>query len=204
MVFAYRVGEVEMLDAPWVENGKFVHTVAPASEHPLRDIVNGGPTQWPAEFATKAARGTQSPYAIDTIDLPTNNPWKALVFIGDHDFLSDGSGIVATMQGDVWRVTGLDDELKDVRWRRIASGLHQALGVVVQNDEIYVLGRDQITRLHDKNGDGEMDYYECFSNALATSVSGHDYTCGLAFGRWQECRCAGHGVSQSRRDMSLA
>jgi len=35
---------------------------------------------------------------------------------------------LATMTGDVWRVTGLDDKLADVRWRRFASGLHQPLG----------------------------------------------------------------------------
>src|SRR5207237_6595016 len=42
-----------------------------------------------------------------------------------------------------------------------------------------VLGRDQITRLHDVNGDGEIDFYECFSKAHETSAGGHDYVCGL-------------------------
>jgi glucose/arabinose dehydrogenase len=36
-----------------------------------------------------------------------------------------------------------------VKWRRYASGLHQALGLKVVDDKVYVLGRDQITRLHD-------------------------------------------------------
>src|SRR5262249_10065225 len=44
---------------------------------------------------------------------------------------------------------------------------------------IYVLGRDQITRLVDINGDGEADFYECFSTAYATSPAGHDFICGL-------------------------
>ena len=69
--------------------------------------------------------------------------------------------------------------LKNVRWRRFASGLHQALGLVVADGQIYVLGRDQITRLHDLNGDGEADFYECFSNAMITSPAGHDFICGL-------------------------
>ena len=42
-----------------------------------------------------------------------------------------------------------------------------------------MLGRDQITRLHDFNGDGEADFYECFSNAYGTSTAGHDFICGL-------------------------
>jgi azurin len=33
--------------------------------------------------------------------------------------------------------------------------------------------------LHDRNGDGEADFYECFSNAYVTSPAGHDYICGL-------------------------
>ena len=32
VVFAYRIGDVEMLDAPWVEDGKFTRIVAPADE----------------------------------------------------------------------------------------------------------------------------------------------------------------------------
>src|SRR5207237_9235166 len=79
----------------------------------------------------------------------------------------------------VWRVSGLDDNLTNVRWRRFASGLHQPLGVVVHEDRIYVLGRDQITRLVDLNNDGEADFYECVSSAMITSPAGHVFICGL-------------------------
>lgn len=41
------------------------------------------------------------------------------------------------------------------------------------------MGRDQITRLHDLNGDGEADFYECLHNDFATPTGGHDYICGL-------------------------
>ena len=101
------------------------------------------------------------------------------MFFGGHDFFPDGTAVICTMQGDVWRVEGLDDSSSTVRWRRFASGLHQALGLVVADGRVYVLGRDQITRLHDLNGDGEADFYECFSNAYRTSPAGHDFICGL-------------------------
>ena len=32
---------------------------------------------------------------------------------------------------------------------------------------MYVLGRDQITRLHDLNADGEADFYENFNNDIS-------------------------------------
>ncbi len=179
VIFSYRIGPTVYLDAPMQVDGRFQRVVAPLSEHPDRERLRGGPPQWPQEIVTRGTLGEGSPYAVDTIALPTENPWKALIYCGGHDFLSDGSAILCTMQGDVWRATGIDDDLDEVVWRRFASGLHQALGLVVDEDQVFVIGRDQITKLHDLNGDGEADFYECFSAALKTSKSGHDFTCGL-------------------------
>lgn len=178
-IFAYRLGGVDMLDAPWVENGKFVREIAAAGKHSLTHLTRGGKPQWPQVITTTGSLGTGRPYAIDTIAPPLENPWKALLYFGGHDFFADGAAAICTMQGDVWRVEGLDDTLRNVRWRRIASGLHQALGLVIADQSVYVLGRNQITRLVDLNGDGETDFYECFSNAYATSPAGHDFICGL-------------------------
>lgn len=179
VAFAYRIGNVEYLDAPWVKDGQLERIVAPVAEHPLKEMVQGGRPQWPQAIPVTGSLDTGSPYAVDTIPLPFENPWKALVFCGDHDFLSDGSALVCTMQGDVWHATGLDGDLSKITWRRFASGLHHALGLKVVDDAIYVQGRDQITRLYDRNQDGEADYYECFSQAFQTSPAGHDFICGL-------------------------
>jgi putative heme-binding domain-containing protein len=179
VIFSYRLGEVEMLDAPWAEGGKFTRLVAPAQDHPLADRLRGGPAQWPQVLETHGTLGQGGPYAMDTVVPPFDNPWKSPLFFGDHDFLTDGTALLCTMQGDVWRVQGLDEGLRQVRWRKVASGLHHALGLVVAKDQVYVLGRDQITCLHDLNGDGEADFYECFSNAYVTSPAGHDFICGL-------------------------
>jgi putative heme-binding domain-containing protein len=179
VVFAYRIGGVEWLDAPWAEDGKFTRLRAPAKDHPLAALTRGGPAQWPQPIEVRGTLGRGGPYVVDTIPPPFENPWKALCFFGDHAFLPDGTALVCTMEGDVWRVEGLDEGLEHVRWRRFASGLHHAQGLVVAEGQIYVLGRDQITRLHDLNGDGEADYYERFSAAYVTSPAGHDFICGL-------------------------
>jgi putative heme-binding domain-containing protein len=179
VIFAYRLGDVEVLDAPWVQDGHFVREIAPADKHPLAHLTRGGQAQWPQVLTTTGSLGAQRPYAIDTIPPPFNNPWKALFFFGGHDFFADGSAALCTMQGDVWHVSGLDDGLRQVRWRRMAAGLHHALGLVIADGSVYVLGRDQITRLADRNGDGEADFYECFSKAYVTSSAGHDFICGL-------------------------
>lgn len=179
VLFSYSIDGVAMLDAPWVENGQFSRVVGPVATHPLANWTRGGPAQWPQVLQTSGTLGNGGAYVVDTIAPPFANPWKVPLFFGDHAFLADGSALLCTMQGDVWRVEGLDDKLDKMRWRRFASGLHQALGLVVAEGKIYVLGRDQITRLHDRNGDGEADFYECFANGYITSPSGHDYICGL-------------------------
>ncbi len=180
VIFSYRVGDVEMLDAPWVEDGKFSRVVGPAAKHPLVGLTRGqGPKRWPESIATKGVLGTHRPYSVDTITVPFDNPWKAPMFFGGLDFLPDGSALLCTMQGDVWKVEGIDASLENVRWSRFASGLHQAQGLVTYGKDIYVLGRDQITRLVDLDDDGEADHYECVSNAYETSSAGHDFICGL-------------------------
>jgi putative heme-binding domain-containing protein len=179
VVFAYKIGDTDILDAPWVENGKFVRIVAPAKNHPLAHLTRGGPPQWPQTIATKGTLGSGGAHVVDTIAPPYENPWKALMFFGDHDFFPDGTALICTMEGDVWRVENIDDKLDNVRWRRVAAGLHHALGLVIADGQPYVLGRNQITRLHDGNGDGEADFYECFSSAYTTSPAGHDFVCGL-------------------------
>ena len=177
VVFAYENDGILLLDSLAVENGQVVRTIAPATEHPRRDVLRGGSPQWAKDFPTAIRRGVGEGFVVDTIELPLDNPWKTLLACGAHAFLSDGRAVVVTMQGDVWLVSHLDSE--KASWRRIAGGMHHLLGVVVHDDQIYTLGRNQITRLHDLNGDQEIDFYECFSNAYATSPSGHDYLCGL-------------------------
>jgi putative heme-binding domain-containing protein len=183
VLFSYFANGKEYIDAAVISGRTLKRMVAPKDSHPLRSLLSGGPKRATQTIETPITLGKGNGFAIDTISLPVNNPWKAVLYCGDHAFMSDGSAIVATVQGDVWRVRGVAYESanpsRTARWSRIASGLHQALGVVVDEDRIYVLGRNQITRLGDLNGDGETDWYECFSNAFKTSPGGHDYICGL-------------------------
>ena len=82
VIFSYRRDGVEMLDAPWVEDGKFTRAVAPAATHPLAALTKGGAPQWPQTVETSGSRGTTAPFAVDTITLPLTNPWKSLFFVG--------------------------------------------------------------------------------------------------------------------------
>ena len=174
VVFAYVADGTEFLDQPGAKDGKFTRTLTPRSA--LHVPFRAKPS---AAIETKIIFGKAKPYAIDTIELPLGNPWNVPLFVGGLDFLPDGSAMVCTMHGDVWHVTGIQYPSEVAKWQRFASGLHHPLGLIVDDDGIFVLGRDQITRLHDLNDDGAADFYERFSSAYQTSPSGHDFICGL-------------------------
>jgi hypothetical protein len=123
-------------------------------------LIKGGEAIWKETTNTKGVRAEdKEAYVVDSITEPGNNPYNAKTFFGGFDFLSDGRVAICTFHGDVWLVSGVDDSLSNLTWKRYATGLFQPLGVKVVKDEVYVLGRDQITRLHDLNKDGEADFY---------------------------------------------
>ncbi len=135
---------------------------------------------WPKWLATGSSLGEgESAHIIDTINVPFDNPYKALMFTSGLDFFANGDIAVCTLHGDVWLVRGVDDDLVDVKWKRYATGLCQPLGLKIVDDKVFVLGKDQITRLHDRNADDEADFYECFNNGGQTSLGGHDFAACL-------------------------
>lgn len=150
-----------------------------AFKESLQPQLTPGPARWKETLITQGRLGKEAgAYVVDTLTVPHENPYKALFFISGHDFLENGDLAVSTVHGDVWLVSGVNEDLSELRWKRFATGLFQPLGLKVVHDQIYILGRDQITRLHDQNKDGEADFYECFNNMIPTSVGGHDYvTC---------------------------
>jgi len=148
----------------------------------LTPLTKGGPKRWEEPVITQgtlATSGGSGPYVVDTLTEPVPNPWKANTFFGGFDFFPDGRAAICTFHGDVWVVSGLDAKLERLTWRRFATGLFQPLGLKVVVDEIYVVGRDQITRLHDLNGDGEADFYENFNNDTVVTANYHEFCLDL-------------------------
>jgi putative heme-binding domain-containing protein len=155
------------------------HSTAPS----VADCLAGGPGQWTSRTVeTQGVLGDEtSALAIDSITLPhaAINPFRSSMRLGGVGCLEDGRVVVSTLMGEVWIVDGIHEmATKPLRWQRIAAGFYQALGLVIQNGKILVLGSDQITRLHDMNGDGETDFYECVTNNFPTT-GGHDFCTSL-------------------------
>ena len=137
---------------------------------------NGGLPRWTAPLVTKGVLGKDDgPLAVDTLTLPDENPWKSWLRTSGLDFFPDGRAAVSTWSGDVWVCSGIDATLEKLTWKRFATGLYEPLGLKIVDGLIYVLGRDQITRLRDLNGDGEADAYESFCNLGVTMASYHAF-----------------------------
>ena len=95
--------------------------------------------------------------------------------IGGLDFNAKGELVACFHRGEV---AVYNEESK--QWRIIASGLHEPLGIYVEPEgTILVVQRAELTRLHDKDKDGLIDYYEVVCNNWGLSGNYHEFSFGI-------------------------
>lgn len=159
----------------------FALVSSPAAD--LTAFTQGGPERWNPPLATRGKLGNEDgPFAVDELTTPPDaaNPWHTWMRFGGFDFFKDGlRAAICTWNGDVWTVSGVDGDLAQLTWKRIASGLFQPLGVKIVDETIYVTCRDQIAQLRDLNGDGEIDFIENFNNDHQVTEHFHEFAMGL-------------------------
>ncbi|MEJ6561138.1 MAG: hypothetical protein QNL77_00395, partial [Akkermansiaceae bacterium] len=138
--------------------------------------------RWTETLKSPGTLGKNRPdsaYVTDTLTVPFDNPYKTVMQLTGLAFFPNGDALACTLPGDVWLISGIDDSLKNVTWRRFATGLNQPIGIHIDDDGIFVLDRGQIYRLHDINNDGEADYYENYANDFGGYDRSHSHTFGL-------------------------
>ena len=166
----------------------------------LAPLTKGGPRRWTEEVTTTSEPGkTDGAFIADTFLLPVENPWQSWMRPGGFDFTPDGkAAIVAMWNGDVWRVEGLMAPAPaPLKWRRIASGLFQPLGVKFRGNDLFITCRDQLVRLRDLNADGEADFIESFNNDHQVTEHFHEFAMGLqtdAAGNFYYAKSARHAL----------
>lgn len=92
--------------------------------------------------------------------------------VGGMCFAKDGALMVCTRRGEVWG-------LKDAKWTKFATGLHEPLGLWPgEKGELFAVQRPELTRMADTDGDGVADKYECVSAGWGLSGQYHEYAFG--------------------------
>ena len=147
----------------------------------LSAFTQGGEAQYPQKLATTISKGEQKGvFKVDRMELPSQSPWKNQLRLSGIDFLEDrNKAVICSTDGDVWLVEGILKSSGTLLWKRIAAGLFQPLGIKVVDKKIFVTCRDQLVKLHDLNGDEEIDFYESFNSDHQVTNHFHEFAMGL-------------------------
>jgi cytochrome c len=117
-------------------------------------------------------------------DLMTVRPEGFEPKVGGMDWLSDGRLVISTWDpiGCVYILDGVrGDDRSKITVKRFASGLAEPLGVCVVNDRIFVLQKQELTELIDRDKDGVADEYRCVCSGWNVSANFHEFAFGLVF-----------------------
>ncbi|MBS1707622.1 MAG: DUF1080 domain-containing protein [Armatimonadetes bacterium] len=119
-----------------------------------------------------------------SFDLTQARPETFKPKVGGIDFLPDGDMVVCCWEpdGGVYRVhnPAAKDPTK-ITVKRIGAGLAEPLGIKVVDGQIYVLQKQELTKLVDNDGDGITDEYRCVANGWQVSTNFHEFSFGLPY-----------------------
>lgn len=104
--------------------------------------------------------------------------------VGGMDFKSDSTLVLSTWDddGSLYYIKNyLASDPNEIQIKRIATGLAEPLGVKVVDNEIYVLQKQELTKLIDHDGDEIIDEYKTISYDWKVSSNFHEFAFGLAY-----------------------
>ena len=116
-------------------------------------------------------------------DLTQARPNDFLPKVGGMDFMADGRLVISTWdaEGSVYILDGVENgDAGKITVKKIASGLAEPLGLKIVEGDIYVLQKQELTQLIDKDGDEIIDVYKTVCNAWTVSTNFHEFAFGLA------------------------
>jgi hypothetical protein len=148
------------------------------------------PPSWPAavrkrldaDFPAAATAGEPSApentyYRIVTLPTPPDVPLE----VGGLAFRPDGKLLACTRRGEVWLISHPDaDDPAEVQYKLFATGLHEALGLLVDGKDVYVVQRPELTKLVDRDGDDVADDYVPICDKWGVSGDYHEFAYGPA------------------------
>jgi glucose/arabinose dehydrogenase len=125
---------------------------------------------------TLALPGGDAHYRLERFPLPREIELQ----VTGMDFLPNGDLAVCTWLGDVWIVQGATNAPAKATYRRFARGLCEPGGLRVVNGEMFIVQKQELTRLRDTDGNGEADVFECLTQDWGFTGNYHDFSFGPA------------------------
>jgi cytochrome c len=148
-----------------------VHVVAPGFKKVLDSL-----------WAQRAGDVTPEVGVHPSFTLSTPRPDGFTPRVGGIDFLPNGDLVLCTWdpEGAVFQISGVQTgDPSKVKVKEIAKGLAEPLGIKYWNGHIYVLQKQELTKLVDNNGDGLIDEYYALANNFGVTENFHEFSFGL-------------------------
>jgi hypothetical protein len=162
------------------------------------------PPPAPVQTKAPAPAGEALFYKVTTVPLPPD----CVLEVGGLAFRPDGKLLACTRRGEVWLIHNpTADSLADVKFTKFATGLHEALGLWVQdNNTVFVVQRPELTKLVSKDGETATEFvtacdkwgvsgdYHEFAFGPARDKQGNFYiTLNVGFGGGHQAKAAWRG-----------
>ena len=125
---------------------------------------------WPASTAREA-----NSYPLTTLTPPAD----CVLEVGGLAFRPDGQLLACTRRGEIWRIE--QPASASPKFHRYAVGLHEPLGMhIVDDHELYVIQRPELSRLVDRDRNGRVDEFQTVCDRFGVSGDYHEYAFGPA------------------------
>ena len=136
-------------------------------------------------------------YRIVNVPLPKD----VVVEVGAFVVLPDNRIAIGTRHGEIYLMSGIDDQKPNPTYELFATGLDEIFGLAYKDDAFYVTQSCELTRVSDTNGDCKADRFETISDAWGYA-NYHEYAFGSKFDR-EGNLFVSLGLSQSYESQAL-
>ena len=99
---------------------------------------------------------------------------------GAFELMPDNRLAVGTRRGDIFFMSGVDEDKPRPQFHKFAEGLDEIFGLAHRKGVLYVTHSAELTRVTDTNGDGKADLFETISDAWGYG-NYHEYAFGSKF-----------------------
>ncbi|MDZ4821719.1 MAG: hypothetical protein SGJ20_22390, partial [Planctomycetota bacterium] len=128
----------------------------------------------------KHAKNEEEFYTLTPVSIPQDITLE----VGGMTWLPKGELGISTRRGEIYVVEDpAAVEPNSPKFHRVASGLHEVLGLANRDGWLYATQRGEVTRLKDENDDRRADIFEVVADNWEITGDYHEYAVGSNFDR---------------------